>query len=705
MRLFALCLLGLMFVVNTPLSATIVNTKHNLSADLTSPATIKADSEKEVCVFCHIPHVSRPEGKPLWNRNMPISNYTMYDSDYLRRVGYPVELDLGTVNDTPGALSRQCMSCHDGTVAVGAVYKLRRDVIDGTPIAMTNVEADGTMPTTAAGFLGTDLTVHHPVGIEYDPTVTVTNFDVGTRTIELKATPDSPIKLFEYGGKKYVECSSCHDPHTQNAKFLHVSSGANHGQNVYNTCTSCHDKTNWTGSVHQSRPDTEVYADIDVSSTYGTNKMNELGCANCHMPHNAEGVPYLNRKVLGTTCFVGAASDSTVAPCHGVGGSKDIESVLTRTYAHPVIASSDPLDPAHTNLDVLYGTGITDPHGGEGISWDTNKHAVCMDCHNPHKTGPDVHVVDGQWYPTTPTNLIGANSVLQGVSGVEPSWPPLWEKPTVFETHESATKEYQICFKCHSYWGMGDGPQLAENPASDAILTDVAWEMNIWNKSGHPVVVSTNDRNGSYAPRSLSSSLQMKPEWTGAVGTSTMYCSDCHGSSSELGGDPRGPHGSDFKYLLKGSRQFWPKKPDGVLYSMDDLGEFGTRDIDGDGSLEDESDLFCANCHNASFPHEEWRTQMAGRGYKCVTCHVVVPHGSSVSRLLGYEDFPEPYNYLGSTLQMRGFRKTDPLVTQKTDVWGNGCGGGGCHRNDSSTVDAPYDKNVFKAIQDINFWH
>lgn len=522
MRFVILTILGLFLFSTAPLSATIVNTKHNLSVSNTA-GTIKAQSETEVCVFCHIPHQSRPVGKPLWNRSMPTSNYTMYDSDYLRRMGYPdVALDLGTANDTPGALSRQCLSCHDGTIAVGAVYKLRRTFMGADLISMDGVEGDGTIPSTAAGFIGTDLTMHHPIGIEYDATVSK-NFGVGSRSMELKATPDAPIKLFEYGGKKYVECSSCHDPHkegstTESNMFLHVDSGANHGQNVFTTCTSCHEKTDWVGSVHESPPvGTPDYTDADVIAKYGTAKVEDLGCANCHTPHNAEGIPYINRKTLGNTCFQGASSDIPGAACHGVGGAKDIESVLSRAYAHPVLASSNPADPKHTNLDTLYGTGNLDPLGIEGMNWDTNKHAVCMDCHNPHRAKAGTHVEEGSWYAPagTSTNLV--SNVLIGVPGIEPTWPTEWTQPTTFTTLESSTKEYQICFKCHSYWGLG----LATGGVNDSgyvspsdgttPLTDVAWDMNINNKSGHPVVINQLARTGSYAPKELDTTQLWSP--------------------------------------------------------------------------------------------------------------------------------------------------------------------------------------------------
>ena len=677
MRYVLLSLLAVVILGLSGLHASIINTKHNLSISNTA-GTIKAQTETEVCVFCHIPHQARPEGKPLWNRSMPTSNYIMYDSDYLRRMGYPeVALDLGSTNDTPGALSRQCLSCHDGTVAVGAVYKLRRQVMNGSTIAMSGVDAGGNIPSSASGFLGTDLTMHHPVGIEYDPTVTK-NFDIGTRTIELKASPDAPIKLFEYGGKRYVECSSCHDPHKANKMFLRAASGANHAQNVVATCTSCHDKLTWTGSVHQTA--TATYSDPNILTTYGSNKVGDLGCANCHTPHNAEGIPYINRKVQAATCFEGAASSTSGAACHGIGGAKDIESVLSRLYTHPV--NENTVNPKHTNLDTLYGTGVSDPNGGGGISWDTNKHAVCMDCHNPHKARPGKHVPDGQWYPSpgAGTNLV--SGVLQGVSGVEPTWPAAWTQPLTFSTMESATKEYQICFKCHSYWGLGsatnginDGGHVSP---SDGVtpLTDVAWEMNINNKSGHPVVINSLGRVGSYNPKALQD-FQLLTPWKENPGLNTMYCSDCHGADNELGGDPRGPHGSNLKYILKGENQHWPFDASGRLYRMGDIGTSA------------DTGLFCKNCHDLSYPHQEWWRRMSRINITCVSCHVTVPHGSPVSRLIGYSNFPIPYNYNGNSLRIQGFRKND--FFDNRDVYAPGCGGRRCHR----TNDGGYDLNPF----------
>ncbi|MDX1811541.1 MAG: hypothetical protein R3240_06310, partial [Gammaproteobacteria bacterium] len=180
----------------------IRNTKHNFAADdiVEVPGgtsgqdgrKVKALSNNEVCVYCHTPHGDH-QGSPdtprsdrpfLWNRSLPsTASYTEYSSS---------SLNVSAQNLGQG--SRMCLSCHDGTVAIGQV-----DVVggrttslgtgftsDGGPlgtspvmlvsgkIEMTgdNVAADGTLAgDDSSGYtsnLGTDLSNDHPVGFTYN---------------------------------------------------------------------------------------------------------------------------------------------------------------------------------------------------------------------------------------------------------------------------------------------------------------------------------------------------------------------------------------------------------------------------------------------------------------------------------------------------------------------------------------------------------
>src|SRR3990170_1048466 len=64
----------------------ITASKHNLS--VAGPGTIKAESEGQVCIFCHTPHRSNAVA-PLWNKQPTSASYTLYSSDYLTSRSYP----------------------------------------------------------------------------------------------------------------------------------------------------------------------------------------------------------------------------------------------------------------------------------------------------------------------------------------------------------------------------------------------------------------------------------------------------------------------------------------------------------------------------------------------------------------------------------------------------------------------------------------
>lgn len=713
--------LGFLFVLGgasfaAPQSPSIYYTVHNLSTS--GPGAIKATSEQEVCVFCHIPHHAQ-YGQPLWNHNMPGPNYTMYSSNYLAKAGYTQPATLGTTASEPGFLSLECLSCHDGTVAIGGVYMVRGTILGGAVISMSGT-ANGYMPSGAAN-LGTDLSHDHPVGIQYigDPSSYGIHFDLAggaaanPKPMELLQTPVSPLVLFNYGqsgvtvstnGSGYVECESCHDPHVQNPnmmdngtanKFLRVVTDTTLAANSAATCNDCHNK------IGIGTPPLGAHSATDLSSvTYpqselGTTSASTLLCMNCHTPHNpsTSGGPQLTNQEEAYTCFRGAAGSSNEAPCHGNGATRnlDIEDVASRTTCNiPMLSTNSHY--THVDLGDLAPQSylIWPPSSTPG-----HVDPTCVECHNPHQAEPGDHVTANQgpdartgWYPTNPTNLV--SPALTGVPGVLPSWSPSdWGVTTTFSTVESAQYEYQICFKCHSYysfhWGGGENTnagtlgtgitsitteETSTAPAEAGVgsyLTDQAVEFNPYNKSAHPVVNTLNNQAGSYA-KGLTAA-QMYSPWTN-VGAQTMYCSDCHGANDEPGGDPRGPHGSSNPFMLKGQNTDWPiNSSTNEPFTLGDLFS-GTA-----------TGLFCLNCHplypgggyngfynnvHGNPNHYDNTTLNGGQGFDinnnyyhgipCVSCHLAVPHGGKRSRLIGYEKNDTvyigdiaPYNYTNAS--------------------------------------------------------
>ena len=92
------------------------NTKHNLS--VTGPGPVKAQTETQVCVFCHTPHAAENlPGAPLWNRRQSNATYTPYTSKSL-------EANALELANAPGGSSKLCLSCHDGTMAMSNINVL-----------------------------------------------------------------------------------------------------------------------------------------------------------------------------------------------------------------------------------------------------------------------------------------------------------------------------------------------------------------------------------------------------------------------------------------------------------------------------------------------------------------------------------------------------------------------------------------------------
>ena len=189
----------------------------------------------------------------------------------------------------------------------------------------------------------------------------------------------------------------------------------------------------------------------------------------------------------------------------------------------------------------------------------------------------------------------------------------------------TVTYEYQICFKCHSgyAWLPGSPPNgLSPNGSVlKPVETDQAQEFSPNNRSGHPIVSGLNNYTNSLAPRALLASA-MKPPWNVNLGTQTMLCSDCHDATTTnyVAGAAQGPHGSANQFILRGPNAAnWPNVPNSSIGSS-----------------------WCMNCHNnnAGEPHGGDHS-----GTQCYVCHIVIPHGGTVSRLIATSGGNLPARY------------------------------------------------------------
>jgi predicted CXXCH cytochrome family protein len=191
-------------------AGTIVGSAHDFTGSTWSGG--------QICVACHAPHNTAVLAEaPLWNHALSTQTYTAYTSS-----------TMNATTAQPGAVSKLCLSCHDGTVAVNS--------FGGTT---------GTVLLTGSLNLGTNLTNDHPIGFTYDAALVTadgalnavtTALTIGTGGTKTRTGTISSNLL--YAGK--MECASCHDVHNtftvSGGNLLKVSMTASA------LCTTCHAK-------------------------------------------------------------------------------------------------------------------------------------------------------------------------------------------------------------------------------------------------------------------------------------------------------------------------------------------------------------------------------------------------------------------------------------------------------------------------------
>ena len=198
----------------------IIGTAHDLSATGLHHVTQAA----EVCVFCHAPH----DGQEGISQNIPEWNHLTTTVQFVVNGGSGIK---GTLDSQPTGPSLACLSCHDGTVAMGALH----EVPNGGGESDYSHAEGGVSRTTGlmqgANLVGRDLSRVHPISMTYRD-----DLNKGLRhPSELVGVRLYPSNI--RGGK--VQCASCHDPHNfgaegRTAPFLRVTKQGSL------LCLSCH---------------------------------------------------------------------------------------------------------------------------------------------------------------------------------------------------------------------------------------------------------------------------------------------------------------------------------------------------------------------------------------------------------------------------------------------------------------------------------
>lgn len=347
-----------------------------------------------------------------------------------------------------------------------------------------------------------------------------------------------------------------------------------------------------------------------------------ITCGECHESHGSD-YPALQRYQEDTTTV-----DGECLRCHNhsqVLGAPDIKSDLLAATSHPTLTVTG----VHKNT--------------EDYTKLEKRHAECADCHDVHQA-------------TRGKPLVGVSGVIPDYTGAA-----LWSIPKSYTFTKEITHEYELCFKCHSYFSYGNTPP--SSPSGKFAETDPSVEFNPNNKSYHAVI------GGSKIPE-FDSDGDRKPDTyygkftNGWSATSPMKCTDCHGSPSNI----RGPHGSQYAFILKA-----PWDPDtgdsgkhgtGGLLSGDtrshlcfkchDYNFYAGRD-EGSATIRSKFSGSCGCDGGGRYSYNLHAFHVGEKGYACAACHGAIPHGYKERGILVQRDDPLPYSF-GSKLKIYTWR-------------------------------------------------
>ena len=591
-RALLLCgLSGLLFcMLYVPAGAVskMENTKHNLS--VSGPGIFRSASETRICVFCHTPHNASPL-TPLWNKAIEPQTYSVYTSPTLRT---PQPLPQ------PTGATKLCLSCHDGTIALGTV------------VSGVNLGLNSALTAASPAYFGLDLSTHHPVSFSYSSSLPFPEL----------VDPGSLPPAIRLAGGDIVHCNTCHDPHDDsNGMFLAMD-------NRFSAlCLACHQDPDWSLSGHATST-APVTGILPIAPKNWPNwpTVAEWGCGVCHWAHFAQSSPLLNY-----------SSFDYCLECHAEGSVFGSEPSGRLILAEQEPAGIEIL--SHEMSEVLSGAGSEDSHkaacgvchaekrsvsaddkpvriaavskwpaasrpaasGGysrEGRKADIRgqmkkksghhmqpakgrknsrtpkdpESVTCADCHNPHKLRRQNAVAPY------------VSGMLRGVRGIDRNGIEI----------KSANYEYEVCFKCH-----GDFAFVQEYVPRVVPNNNLRLAFEPRNPSAHPVMEA--GRNPDLPSLLLP---------TDATASNMIYCTDCHRDDADVS---KGPHGSSYPPILR------------ARYETD----YGTFE-------SPENYALCYLCHDRTsiLRDDSFRRGFSGRGghsghlasgASCSVCHA--PHG------------------------------------------------------------------------------
>jgi len=190
------------------------------------------NNTQEICRVCHAPHDkqgARYKAGLLWNRELSSATYTPYSSG---------SLGAGTIGQ-PQGLSKLCLGCHDGTVALNA--------FDGY---VGDSDGMGLLPNRFKIGNGPGFTLYgtHPISVQYAGNPKVGKPGGLFDPASINWSYSDNMQVAKTLDKGMVQCPSCHDVHDRvavsgtpllRAPIRKDQAGAITASAL---CLTCHDK-------------------------------------------------------------------------------------------------------------------------------------------------------------------------------------------------------------------------------------------------------------------------------------------------------------------------------------------------------------------------------------------------------------------------------------------------------------------------------
>ncbi|MGB4592248.1 MAG: cytochrome c3 family protein [Coriobacteriia bacterium] len=523
-----------------------------------------------------------------------------------------------------------------------------------------------------------------------------------------------------------LTCANCHNVHsvtrgatvTSAWQMTRASDPENTKTNYTGTptefCLECHDGSAAEATITASTlvPYTPAFRSMSSSPFFtGWNKasvetsfggsahkataikalVGQFGCETCHDPHASDNVRLTALTASGGTANghlnVTRGNSTTYSEeglCYGCHDGRhggmctsngchnadidylNVSAALTATYPyrHPIATISG----RHSDTETATSLG------------SGNRHAECVDCHDPHAAKTTLHTA-GSSEP---------GGVLLGAIGVKvASWPGngatvssgYWSTERM--TDETTDYEAYVCFKCHTaYSGQ---PFSVTSGSGTYTSTDVGTEFNPSNFGEHNVLGQSTGMSTSFTflnNNNTTSTVSWDLPATAVIFdagwgyASHMTCTDCHTNTVT---EAKGPHGSSVKYLI-----------DPAYTTQWSLARGDNPDT-GSTNESTYATTICNKCHAANYVNmngahkytKHFRSSYTAGG-KCIACHIKIPHGWKRPRLLGYTTDGASYAAI-DLVALKADNISDAEASENSGSWDkDNCITSGCDTHSTS---------------------